>query len=60
MAVLSWFEKFPKMPVVSKIAVIAEYFTMANIAAGIGILQSITGKKTVTWKKQILQGEYTL
>ena len=35
----------------SKIAVIAEYFTMANIAAGIGILQSITGKKTVTWKK---------
>jgi len=24
---------------------------MANIAAGIGILQSITGKKTVTWKK---------
>lgn len=51
MAVLSWFEKLPKVPVVSKIAVIAEYFTMANIAAGIGILQSITGKKTVTWKK---------
>lgn len=51
MAALSWFKKFPKVPVVSKVAVIAEYFTMANIAAGIGILQSILGKKTVTWKK---------
>ena len=51
MAILSWLNKFPKIPVVSKLAVIAEYFTMANIAAGIGILQSISGKKTVTWKK---------
>ncbi|MEL0647699.1 glycosyltransferase [Pseudoalteromonas agarivorans] len=51
MAALSWVNKFPKIPVISKVALIAEYFTMANIAAGVGILQSILGKKTVTWKK---------
>lgn len=51
MAFTSWVGKFPKLPVISKIATIAEYFTMANIAAGIGIYQSLTGKKTVVWKK---------
>ncbi|MBG9994562.1 glycosyltransferase [Pseudoalteromonas sp. NZS127_1] len=51
MAALSWLNKLPNIPVISKLAAIAEYFTMANVAAGIGILQSISGKKTVTWKK---------
>jgi biofilm PGA synthesis N-glycosyltransferase PgaC len=50
-ALLSWFGKFPRIPVLSKIATIAEYFTMANVAAGIGIFQSLVGKKTVVWKK---------
>nr|WP_231611889.1 glycosyltransferase [Pseudoalteromonas sp. NZS100_1] len=51
MAALSWLNKLPNIPVISKVAAIAEYFTMANVAAGIGILQSISGKKTITWKK---------
>jgi biofilm PGA synthesis N-glycosyltransferase PgaC len=51
MAFLSWFGQFPKIPIISKVATIAEYFTMANVAAGIGIFQSLAGKRTVVWKK---------
>ncbi len=48
---LSWLGQFPSIPILSKIATIAEYFTMANVASGIGILQSLRGKRTVVWKK---------
>jgi len=50
-AILSWKKMFPKIPVVSKVVTISEYFLMANLAAFIGVFKSISGKKITTWKK---------
>ncbi|SQD79775.1 glycosyltransferase [Moritella yayanosii] len=50
-AIISWMGYFPRIPILKKLATIIEYFVMVNVAAGIGVSQSILGVKTITWKK---------
>ena len=47
------FLSFKNIPLfkLSKIGFVAEYFTMANLAAGIGVFQSLKGVRTIVWKK---------
>lgn len=47
------FLSFKNIPLykLNKIGSVAEYFTMANLAAGIGVFQSIKGVQTIVWKK---------
>lgn len=44
---------YKKVPLykLKKIGFVSEYFTMANLAAGIGVFQSLKGTKTIVWKK---------
>jgi len=48
---LSWVSTPVKTNFITKIGSICEYFIMANISAGLGVAQSLLGKKIVTWKK---------
>ncbi|WP_160154378.1 glycosyltransferase family 2 protein [Microbulbifer sp. ALW1] len=44
---------FLEIPVLGRVFNIFQYFLMANLASGIGIAQSLFGKKTVLWKKAV-------